>query len=134
MLFRSVITATTTGGVGELANFIISCGYVIPCALLFTRWKHSKAKTFACFALSTLGLVVFGIILNYFVTVPLYATLFGGKEAVIGLCSETIPMIDSLGKVVILGITPFNLVKGIALSLITIPVYYGYMSVTKREN
>lgn len=116
------ITATTTGGVGELANFLISACYVIPIGILFQRLK-GKAKVFGSFAAGIAGFVVAGIVVNYFITVPLYANLFGGMDVVVGAAAATVPAIKDLATIVILGITPFNIVKGLILSFVGYLVY-----------
>lgn len=116
------ITSTTTGGVGEIANFVISICYIIPLGVLFRRLQWKK-KVILSFLGGIIGFVIAGIVVNYFVTVPLYAKLFGGMDAVIGVASATIPAIKSLATVVILGITPFNIVKGIMMSVVGYFVY-----------
>lgn len=116
------ITATTTGGVGELANFLISACYVIPIGILFQRLK-GKAKVFGSFAAGIAGFVAAGIVVNYFITVPLYANLFGGMDVVVGAAAATVPAIKDLATIVILGITPFNIVKGLILSFVGYLVY-----------
>lgn len=120
-----VLINTTTGGVGELANFIVSIGYVVPCAILFRGLKKNNetVRNIIAGLIGTLSMAAVGIVINYFITVPLYAKLFGGMEAVVGVCSKTIPAIKGVGTVVILGITPFNLVKGIIISIVGILVY-----------
>ena len=116
------ITATTTGGVGELANFLTSACYVIPIGILFQRLK-GKTKVFGSFAAGIAGFVVSGILVNYFITVPLYAKLFGGIEVVVGAAAATVPAIKNLATIVILGITPFNIVKGLLMSIAGYMVY-----------
>lgn len=116
------VTATTTGGVGELANFLISACYVIPIGILFQRLK-GKMKVFGSFAAGIAGFVVAGIIVNYFITVPLYAKLFGGMDIVVGAAKATVPAIKNLATVVILGITPFNIIKGLVVSFVGYLVY-----------
>ncbi len=120
-----VLINTTTGGVGELANMIVSIAYVVPCSMLYRRMKkhNDLARNIFAGMVGTLGMMLAGIVINYFVTVPLYAKLFGGMEAVVGACAGTIPAIQGIGTVVILGITPFNLVKGIIISIVGILVY-----------
>ncbi|MSS63803.1 ECF transporter S component [Velocimicrobium porci] len=124
------ITATTTGGVGEIANFVISACYIIPLGVIFRR-VQTKKKLILSFLGGIIGFVIAGIVVNYFVTVPLYAKLFGGMEAVIGAASVTIPAIKSLATVVILGITPFNIVKGIMMSAVGYYVYKMLYPVVK---
>ncbi len=116
------ITATTTGGVGELANFIICSSFVLPASILFRQMK-GKGRAFISFGVATLSMMIVGGLVNYYVTVPLYAKLFGGMDAVVGAASSMIPAIKDLGTVVLLGITPFNLVKGIVLGVICNYIY-----------
>jgi riboflavin transporter FmnP len=59
-----------------------------------------------------------GALVNYFVTLPLYAKLFGGMDVVVGAASAYMSAIKSAAGLVILGITPFNIVKGIGMSVL----------------
>lgn len=111
------LTASTTGCVGEFANFVVSACYIIPLGLIYKKHKL-KANTLIAFFIANICFVISGILVNYFITVPLYAKLFGGMDAVIGLTSKSISAISSLRDIVILGITPFNILKGIVISFI----------------
>lgn len=142
-------TATTTGWVGELANFIISAAYIFPIGILYKIKKGSKSKYYSAdvgshentdrqtgrwylimtFAVGTVMLTVAGILLNYYVTVPVFAKLFGGMDAVVGAASGYMSVIKDLKTLVLLGITPFNILKGIAISLIG---YYTYKYLRNR--
>lgn len=115
------LAATSTGMSGELANFAVSLGYVIPLGFVF-HYGKGKRKMVAGLAAGVAGMVVMGIIINYFVTVPLYLTLFG-KEAVLGMVQATIPSIHNVAGIVILGITPFNIFKGIVISVLSFYLY-----------
>lgn len=122
------ITATTTGGVGELANFVICSSFVLPASILFRRMK-GKGRALVPFGVATISMVVVGALINYFIMVPLYAKVFGGMDAVINLSSQMIPAIKDLGTIVIFGITPFNIVKGIILGIVS---YYIYKPLRSR--
>ncbi len=122
------ITATTTGGVGELANFVICSSFVLPASILFRRMK-GKGRALVSFGVATISMVVVGALINYFIMVPLYAKVFGGMDAVINLSSQMIPAIKDLGTIVIFGITPFNIVKGIILGIVS---YYIYKPLRSR--
>lgn len=130
-LIKNIIkafTATSTAWVGEFANFVISSAYVIPAAILFRKLK-GKGRYVITFAVATLSLVIVGALSNYFVMIPLYAKAFGGMDAVVGLSSEMVPAIKDLGTIVLFGITPFNIVKGIVLGLVS---YYIYKPIRNR--
>lgn len=115
------LTATSTGMSGELSNFLVSLGFVVPLGLI-TRRNKSKKNLALGMAAGTIGMALMGMAVNYFVTVPLYLTLFG-KDAVMGMVQATIPSIDSLASLVIIGITPFNIFKGIVISVLSFALY-----------
>lgn len=121
------LATTSTGMSGELSNFLVSLGYVLPLGLIF-RYGKGKRKLLAGLAAGTVGMVGMGVLVNYFITVPLYLTLFG-KEAVMGMVQATIPSIHNLAGVVILGITPFNIFKGLIISVLG---YYLYKVLKDR--
>lgn len=116
------VTATTTGGVGELANFLISACYVIPIGILFQRLR-GRARVLGSFGAGMAAFVAAGIVVNYFITVPLYASLFGGMDVVVGAAAATVPAIKNLATIVLFGITPFNIVKGLLVSVTGYLVY-----------
>jgi riboflavin transporter FmnP len=118
------ITASSTGGVGEIANFVVSVGFVLPSSLIYRKIKNKVVMRDILTGLTgTLGLCIMGIIINYYVTVPLYAKLLGGMDKIVGVCQSTIPIIDTMAKVIIIGITPFNIVKGIVISILSLIIY-----------
>lgn len=125
------ITATTTGCVGEMANFLTGACFVGPLGLVFHRYKK-RGKAITAFVIANIGFVIAGILVNYFITVPLYATLFGGMEAVIGVASATVPAVKDLATVVLLGITPFNVFKGIVVSITGYMVYKAVRNVLQN--
>ncbi|MDK2808691.1 MAG: riboflavin transporter [Clostridiales bacterium] len=132
-LIKNVIkamTASTTAGIGELANFVIISAYMVPLGILFRKLK-TRHKAVVSFVVAVLGFVIAGIIVNYFVTVPLYAKLFGGIDNVVGAAAATIPAIKDLATVVIIGITPFNVVKGILISVTGYAAYKAFYRVIK---
>lgn len=116
------VTATTTACVGEFANFVIGSAYVIPAAILYRKLK-GKRKAVISFTVATISLVVVGALINYFVMIPLYAKAFGGMGVVVGVSSKMVPAIKGLGTIVLFGIVPFNLVKGIVLGIVSTFVY-----------
>jgi riboflavin transporter FmnP len=116
------LTATTTGGVGELANFLIIAAYVAPLSYLFQRVK-GKYRYVISFGTSVIAFVIMGFVVNYFITIPLYAKLYGGMDVIVGISSEMVPAIKDLATIVLFGITPFNIVKGIIISIVG---YYTY--------
>lgn len=110
------ITASNTMGIGELANFIVSVAYVVPASLLFRKLKGKYKSVFA-FGAATISMMIVGFLMNYFVTIPLYARMYGGIDNIVGLASM-VPGIKNMFTLILIGITPFNLVKGIFLGIV----------------
>ncbi len=110
------LTATSTGASGELSNFLVSIGYILPLAIVYhkTKWKN---RLVLGFVFGTVGMVIVGIFVNAFITVPLYLAIMG-KEAIMGIVQATIPAIQSVTALILIGITPFNVFKGIIMSVV----------------
>ena len=65
-----------------------------------------------------------GSLINYFVLLPVYsAALPMPMEALIGLGTKINPAIDGLWTFVLFAVAPFNLLKGILVSLLTFFLY-----------
>lgn len=114
-LIKNIIKVSTgsfTGGVGELANFIITASYMFTVCTLY-KVLGGKKKVVLSFATGTIVMTLVGAIMNFFVLLPLYAVVFGGMDAILGLAAKTIPSIDSVAMLVVIGISPFNIFKGI---------------------
>jgi riboflavin transporter FmnP len=88
---------------GEIANFFAGSSFVIPVAIMIrSREKFSIWP----FVVGIITSTIVANIMNYYVTLPLY-----------GLSSEArMPMIIS-------SLIPFNIVRGILLSVVTIILY-----------
>ena len=121
-LLNILFTGSSTAYVGELANFVTGCAFVLPAALTY---KHCKTRTSALIGLITgaLSLAAVGGLMNYFVMVPLYAELYMPMETIIGMASAIFPSIDTLWKMILLCVVPFNLIKGALCGIITFLLY-----------
>lgn len=112
---------TTTGGVGELANFAIGCSIAVPAAIIYGKSKSKKSAIIGL-AVGTVCMTVVGALANYFVIIPFY-TAFMPIEAIVELGTIINPAINSVATLVLFGIVPFNIFKGIVLSVLTLLLY-----------
>lgn len=114
---------TKTAGVGELSNFLLGCAFVIPAGLLYKRNKSRKSALLAMLA-GTLSFSFMGILSNYFIMFPFYTKVSGiPMEAIVAMCQKILPFVDNEFKVILLSVTPFNLLKGVLVSLVTFLLY-----------
>jgi riboflavin transporter FmnP len=96
-LLNILFTGSSTAYVGELANFVTGCAFVLPAALIY---KHCKTRTSALIGLITgaLSLAAVGGLMNYFVMVPLYAELYMPMETICGKMISFIISLDNSKK------------------------------------
>lgn len=112
---------TSTGGVGELADFLASGSFVAVASIIY---KHKKTRTGAVIGLclGTLVTAIVGGLANYYILIPFYAKVMP-MEQIILISSKINPLIKSTLGYVLFGAIPFNLIKAIILSVITFVVY-----------
>ena len=121
-LLNVVITGTTTGCVGELANALMGAIFAAAAGWIYKLHKNrTHAIIGSVVGAAAMGLVSFPI--NYFVTYPLYATLFGGMEAILGAYQAILPSVDNIVQCLIIFNVPFTAVKGLLCALICFLIY-----------
>ncbi|MDK2868542.1 MAG: riboflavin transporter [Clostridiales bacterium] len=112
---------TSTGGVGELANFLIGAAIVLPSALMYQR-KRTRTNAIIGLAIGTVAMAAMGAFANLYVLIPFY-TNFMPIDAIVAMGSAVNSGIDSVTTLVVYGIVPFNLLKGLVVSLFTMILY-----------
>ena len=123
ILLNLVITGTQTAGVGELGNFLIGCSLVLPATIIYYRKKTFKTAVIGLMV-GSISMVILGNFMNAFILLPAYAYFFNMPiEALIAMGTRVNPAIDNLSTFIFLAVTPFNLLKGVAVSLITLLLY-----------
>lgn len=123
ILLNFVLNGTITGGVGEIANFLIGCSFVVPAAWVY-RKRHNLKGMLLGMAAGTAGMIILGAIVNYFILLPVYATVFGQPlEFFIQMGAVINPAIVDLKTFVLYAVAPFNLFKGILISVLTYFIY-----------
>lgn len=121
-LVKNLLKALTTktSFVGEFANFIIGSAFVIPIGIYFSK-LNKKLTTFTIikvFSISTFTMTLIGGLANYFVLVPFYGNFVGGVDNVVKMVTPFISIIKDKLDLILFYITPFNILKGIFLSIV----------------
>ena len=118
-----IFQGTITMGVGEMANFLIGISFTVPAAYMYSRNKTLKTAIKGM-AVGTLCMMAAGVLLNYFVLLPAYVALAHfPMEAIIGAGQAIFPFIQNKFTFVMACVTPFNLIKGILISVVTRMLY-----------
>ncbi len=123
ILLNFVLNGTITGGVGEFANFLIGCSFVVPAAWIYRRQRNIKGMMLGM-AAGIVCMVLLGSVINYYILLPVYATVFGQPlEFFIQMGNALNPAIVDLKTFILFAVAPFNLLKGIIISALTFLLY-----------
>ncbi len=122
-LLHIVLKGTESAFVGELANFILGCSLVIPSSLIYLKTKTKKSAMLGL-AVGTLCFILAGCVLNAYLLLPTYAKLFNMPiDALVAMGTAVNPKITSLTGFIFMAVAPFNLLKGVLVSIVTILLY-----------
>lgn len=123
ILVNLVLTGSGTGGVGEIANFIIGCAFCVPAGIIYRRNRTRKNALIGMIT-GVVVMTVLGCFVNAYVLLPVYSKAFGMPiDALVGMGTAVNSHITSLTTFVLLAVAPFNLLKGVVVSLIVFLIY-----------
>jgi riboflavin transporter len=123
VLLNLAINGTVTAGVGEIANFLIGAAYIVPAAIIYNRCKTRKHAVIGM-AVGVVSIAVVGGFLNAYVLLPAYAYAFSAPvEAFIAMGTAINPLITNMTTFILFAVVPFNLIKGILISVIVFLIY-----------
>ena len=127
------INGTMTAGVGEAANFVIGCALVLPAAFIYKRKKTKKGAIIGLVT-GTLFMTISGCFINAYVMLPTYAKAFGMPiEALVEMGSAVNANITDLLTYVMFAVVPFNLLKGVLVSMIVLLIYKKISPILKMN-
>ena len=115
------VRGTTTGGVGELSNFIVGALFVGLSAKFYSKHRTYRGAVVGLL-MGVIGMTLVATLSNYFVVFPLYGKIMP-MEAIINMGRAVTPRVKSLWDLMVYCIVPFNLVKGLIVSAATLALY-----------
>ena len=123
VLLKLLVKGTSTAFVGDFANFVVGCSFVIPA----TIWYHlhkSKHSAIIGLILGTVSMAVLGSAFNAIYLLPKFSQLFDlPMEAILAMGAKIHPAITDVSTFVMLCVAPLNLVKGVMVSVLTLLLY-----------
>ncbi len=133
ILLYVVVHGTTTAGVGDIANFLIGCSFIVPAGLIYRRMMTKKGALIGM-TVGTVVMTVLGCVLNAYVLLPFYATAFGmPMDALIQMGTAVNASIKDVFGFVMLAVAPFNILKGILVSALTLALYKNIRPILRRS-
>lgn len=106
--------------IGPLANFLAATSFILT-AFYVAKNKNNAKSLVTGLAVATLIMTLVLSILNYFVLLPLY-----------GMIMNLSDVFGNLKIIIVSGVIPFNIIKGIVISIIFILLYKRLNSVLPR--
>ena len=123
ILLNFFINGTTTAGVGEVANFLIGCALVVPAGIIYRR-KRTRKGAIIGMAAGTVFMTLLGCVLNAYVLLPTYAAAFQLPiDSLVAMGTAVNGSITDLFTFVAFAVAPFNILKGVLVSLIVFLIY-----------
>ncbi|MCM1416534.1 MAG: ECF transporter S component [bacterium] len=134
VLLKLVIKGTSTAFVGDLANFVIGCSLVLPASILYLFKKTKKRAVVSCVTGAVI-MTVFGSAFNGVYLLPAFSKLFGMPlDAIIAAGAEINGSIHNVTTFVVFAVAPFNIIKSVAASCVTMLIYKPLSPILKYAN
>ena len=130
-LIRNVIhlMITTTGGVGELSNFLLGASFVLVSGGVY-RFKKSRKGALIGSVLGAFVMGIFSIIFNYFLVYPIYYN-FMPQDAILAAYQLIFSGVKNILQCLIVFNAPFTFIKGMISVVITFIIYKGISPILK---
>lgn len=123
ILLNLAINGSITAGVGEFANLLIGCALVVPAGIIYKK-KHTRTGAIIGMLTGTVFMTIVGCFLNAYLLLPTYAKAFGMPiDALVEMGTAVNGHITSLSTFVVFAVAPFNLLKGVLVSVIVFLIY-----------
>ncbi len=123
IFLKLLLKGTSTAYVGDFANFALGCTLVLPASIAY-HCKKSKKSAVIGLIIGTVCMTIFGSFFNAFFLIPKYVQLYNiPLEAIIGMGTAVNPSITSVYTLVLFAVVPFNILKGVLVSILTLLLY-----------
>lgn len=129
ILLNLLLNGTATMGIGELANFLMGCSFVVTASFIYHKNK-SRKQALIGMGVGVIALCIVASLLNYFVLLPAYAYFFNiPMDALIAQSPITV---DNIFTFILIAVVPFNILKGVVSSIAVFLVYKKVTPILKK--
>lgn len=125
ILLKLFVKGTSTAFVGDLANFVVGCSFILPASLVYAFRKNKKSAVVACIT-GTLVMTIFGTAFNAVYLLPAFAEMFHTPmDELLAMGAAVNPLMTegSIVSFVAVCVAPMNLIKGASVSIVTMLIY-----------
>lgn len=123
ILIKLILKPTSTAFVGELSNLLCGISLCVPAGLIY-KTKHNKKGAVESLIVGSIAMVVVGSLINYFITIPAFVSLYHiDLDTIIDMGKTIFPFITSKFSFVLTCVSLFNLFKCLVVSILTYFLY-----------
>lgn len=131
-LLKLLLAGTNTAAVGELANFIVGSVFAYTAGLIYYREKTFKNAIIGL-VVGVLSMTIVISVANYYIIIPFYSKAYGlPLEKIIAMSTAVNKYVVDLKTLIIYAVVPFNLLKGLVVSLLTVLLYKRISPILKN--
>lgn len=112
----------STGGIGEVCNFLMGAAFAAAAGLIYEYHKTRKGAV-AASLIGAAAMAVASVPVNYFISYPVYAAMFGGMDNILAAYQALNPNVDGLLACLVMFNLPFTFVKGLLDAAICFFIY-----------
>ncbi|MBQ1234768.1 MAG: ECF transporter S component [Oscillospiraceae bacterium] len=127
------LISTQTGGVGELADFIMTAAFSLTAGGLYHGMKKTHRGVVMGCVTGILAITVAALAANYFLLIPFYSKIMP-IEAIVAACNALNSNINDISGYYWFGVLPFNLIKGTVVCLVTVFTYKRLAKAVKMDD
>lgn len=95
---------------------------VVPASIIYKK-KTSRTNAILGLVVGTIVMAIVGGAFNAYVLIPLYSKAMMPMDAIISMGNQINPNITGLSTFIMFAVVPFNLVKGVIVSIMTVLLY-----------
>ncbi len=135
VLLKLCMKGTTTAFVGDLANFVVGCSFILPASAIYTFKKTKKTAIWAC-VMGTIIMTLFGTAFNAIYLLPKFSQMYGMPlDTILEMGAALNPLVTegSILSFVAACVAPLNLIKGAASSVVTLLIYKSLSPILKSS-
>lgn len=125
------LTVTSTGGVGELANFLMGAANAIVAGLVFKKLRGVKGATLGAVA-GAICMAAVSLPVNYYLVYPAYSSFIMPLDSILDLYRALYHGIEDLWDALLIFNVPFTLVKGLLSALLACLVFKPIRKVVEK--
>ena len=131
---KLLIKGTSTAFVGDFANFVVGCSFVLPASVVY-HLRPSRRSALWAMLTGTLVMTVFGSAFNALYLLPRFAALYHMPiEKLVEMGTKVNPAITNVSTLILYAVVPFNLLKGVVVSLLTFLLYKRISPLLRRAD